>query len=305
MEFGRINPLFIDQVDFKLPDDPVFTKENVNGNKKLKIYVGCAKWDRKDWLGSLYPTGTRQENFLKEYAKQFNAIELNATYYKIYDTKTIVRWKEQVLSVNADFKFFPKIPREISHIQRLKHCATLNASFYQSIGCFEETLGAVFLQLDDYFGIHDFKILERYLYYLEKKTPVFVEVRNKWWFKEENSLLLFKLLKELEIGSIITDTAGRRDAVHLYLSSPQAFIRFAGNNLHPSDYKRIDDWVKRIKKWSELGLNELYFFIHQADEKHSPLLCDYFIQQINLNLNLHIRRPSLSDRYSWSLFQRF
>jgi uncharacterized protein YecE (DUF72 family) len=166
-------------------------------------------------------------------------------------------------------------------------------------------LGALFLQLDDYFGIDDYKTLEKYLRSLEKVIPIFVEVRNKLWFKEENSLLLFNLLKELGIGTIITDTAGRRDAVHLYLSSPQAFIRFAGNNLHPSDYIRIDEWVKRIKKWSELGLNELIFFVHQADERYSPVLCDYFIQQINLHLDLHLRRPSFTDPYSWGLFERF
>src|SRR5690606_34874379 len=156
-------PLLIDQIDFKLPDDSLFTREKLCGNKKLKIYAGCAKWDRKDWLGSLYPMGTKKEDFLKFYAKQFNAIELNATFYKIHEPRTLKHWKEQVLSVNADFKFFPKIPREISHIKRLKNCLTLNTSFYRNIGCLEETLGALFLQLDDYFGIDDYKTLEKYL----------------------------------------------------------------------------------------------------------------------------------------------
>jgi hypothetical protein len=45
----------------------------------------------------------------------------------------------------------------------------------------------------------------------------------------------------------MSDTYGRRDCVHMELTTPEATIRFAGNNLAPSDYTRLDAWVERLK----------------------------------------------------------
>jgi uncharacterized protein YecE (DUF72 family) len=65
------------------------------------------------------------------------------------------------------------------------------------------------------------------------------------------------------------------------LTVPKTFVRFVGNNLHATDYTRIDEWVLRIKHWLDNGLKELYFFMHQHDEKDSPELCNYVIEQLN------------------------
>ena len=51
-------------------------------------------------------------------------------------------------------------------------------------------------------------------------------------------------------ANIIVDTAGRRDMLHMRLTTPSAFIRYVGAN-HPSDYTRLDDWVERIENWVE------------------------------------------------------
>ena len=59
------------------------------------------------------------------------------------------------------------------------------------------------------------------------------------------------------MGAVITDTAGRRDCVHQRLTTPFAFIRFVGNNLHPTDYSRMDDWVERIQEWFDQGLERV------------------------------------------------
>ncbi len=47
---------------------------------------------------------------------------------------------------------------------------------------------------------------------------------------------LYNNLRNLGMGLIITDTAGRRDVVHMHLPVPRALIRFVGNSLHPTDY---------------------------------------------------------------------
>ena len=67
----------------------------------------------------------------------------------------------------------------------------------------------------------------------------------------------------------------------MQLTVPKGFIRFVANNLHPTDYGRIDEWVQRIKHWLDMGMKELYFFIHMPDEALSPELIVYLIGALN------------------------
>jgi hypothetical protein len=47
---------------------------------------------------------------------------------------------------------------------------------------------------------------------------------------------------------------------------------------------RCDEWVDRIVQWKELGLQSVWFFMHQHDERYSPELCDYVIDKLNQRL---------------------
>jgi uncharacterized protein YecE (DUF72 family) len=99
-----------------------------------------------------------------------------------------------------------------------------------------------------------------------------------------------------KIGSIITDASGRRDCVHMRLSTPEAFIRFVGNGLHATDYTRVDEWVQRIRKWMEEGIKKVYFLMHQHEEIHSPELAKYVIQQLNKHCGTTIPEPKFIER---------
>jgi uncharacterized protein YecE (DUF72 family) len=112
---------------------------------------------------------------------------------------------------------------------------------------------------------------------------------------KENRDNLFNMLHELNIGAVITDAAGRRDGVHMELPTPHAFIRFVGNSPDKNDYKRVDDWVARIKDWKEQGLQPVWFFMHQHDERYSPELCDYVVEELNKALGLNLWRPQFIE----------
>jgi hypothetical protein len=75
------------------------------------------------------------------------------------------------------------------------------------------------------------------------------------------------------------------------LTVPKCFIRFVGNNLHETDYTRIDEWIERLVSWLNNGLSEIYFFMHHTEERNSPELCDYAIEQINKRWGTDIKRP--------------
>ncbi len=299
MEFGRVTPGELAEVDFTLPPDPeltIKTLTSAKGDHPFEVRVGCAKWGRKEWLGKIYPPKTKDANFLDEYVKHFDCIELNATFYNVYPPETIAKWKDKA-APNPDFKFCPKFSQSISHIRRLKNAEEMTTKYYEGIMTFGDKLGPLFLQVGDNFTPKSLPDLKAYLEQLPKDVPVFLELRHKEWFADVASRsAIFNLLHELQIGAVITDASGRRDVVHMELPTPHAFIRFVGNSLHPTDYARCDEWVARIKQWREMGLQSVWFFMHQHDERYSPELADYVVEQLNKHLGLSLQRPKFMDR---------
>lgn len=285
MKFGQVsNPK---EIDFTLPPTSPDTIKLLKKNKNKEVfalYVGCAKWNKSDLKG-FYPKGTKDE--LPYYSSQFNSIELNATFYNAPSKEQVETWKKKT---PADFKFFPKIPQSISHYSRLLNTDEKVKEFTDNIALFEEKLGMIFLQMHDNYKPKDIERLREFLSKFPKGLPLAVEVRNQEWFsKSETANSFYKLLEEFDITNVLVDTAGRRDLLHMHLTTPSAFIRYVGAN-DPSDYTRLDDWVTIIKQWREAGLQNLYFFIHQNIELESPLLATYFIKKLNeeLELDLHI-----------------
>ena len=298
MEFGRVNPEELAAVDFTLPPDPaltIATLKAAKSNQPLQVHVGCAKWGRKEWIGQIYPPKTKDANFLDEYVKHFDCIELNATFYNVYGPDTIAKWKAKADS-NPHFKFCPKFSQSISHIRRLKNAEDITTSYYEGIMAFADKLGPLFLQLSDNYTPKSLPELKAYLEQLPRDVPVFVELRHKEWFAvPENRDKVFTLFHDLNIGAVITDATGRRDVVHMELPTPHAFIRFVGNGLHPTDYARVDEWVERIKEWQKQGLQSVWFFMHQHDEQYSPKLADYVVVKLNEALGLQLQRPKFID----------
>jgi len=299
MEFGRVTPGELEETDFTLPPDPeltIKTLSSLKNDQPFRVHVGCAKWGRKEWVGKIYPLKTKDANFLDEYVKHFDSIELNATFYNVYPPATINKWKEKADS-NPNFKFCPKFSQSISHIRRLKNADDITTIYYEGIMAFGDKLGPLFLQLSDNYTPKSFPELKAYLERLPKDVPVFVELRHKEWFADAQvRAQVFELFHELNIGAVITDATGRRDVVHMELPTPHAFIRFVGNSLHPSDYARCDEWVQRIKQWRDMGLQSAWFFMHQHDERYSPELADYVVEKLNKELGMQILRPQFIDR---------
>lgn len=291
MDFGRVPENELTRVDFKLPPEPPQNTTILKGkkSKKPEVYVGCAKWGRKEWIGTIYPRGTKEKDFLDEYLKHYNSIELNATHYKLYKPGDLQKWI--VKAKGKNFKFSPKVYQGISHFGSLNDKKFLTDSFLESIVAFGEHLGPVFLQVSDKFGPKRKEELFTYLQTLPKDVQFFLEVRHPDWFVKPYSEELFKKLKQLKIGAVITDTAGRRDCCHMHLTIPKAFIRFVGNSLHKTDYKRVDVWVERMKYWLDNGMQEIYFFMHMHDEAKSPELTVYLVDRLNKECGLNLIRP--------------
>jgi len=295
MEFGKVTAEEVLNIDFTLPPDGKQTELTLKDLKpsKADYYVGCAKWGRKEWKELIYPKKTKEADFLGEYVKHFNSIELNAVFYSIPKEEQILKWKDIVqANTKGDFIFCPKFSRSITHIKRLKDADFLTDEYIKAISAFGQYLGPCFLQVSDNFGPSNINVLESYLSKLPTDLKVFIEVRHKDWFVGEAKGQLFSLLSRLGKGAAITDASGRRDCLHMELPTPEAFIRFVGNGgkLLDSDKARVDEWVVRIKQWLDKGLEKVYFFLHQHDEADTPLIADYTIEQFNKHFGSDLPR---------------
>ena len=289
MKYGKVeDPTGI---DFRIPADDKATRgvfKNVP-ESGVEAYIGCAKWNKTDLKG-FYPKGTKDE--LAHYSRQFNSIEMNSVFYNIPKAEQVVKWKNKTPD---GFKFFPKVTQSISHMRRLDNVEELTAIYCDAISHFEEKLGMCFLQLHENFGIKGLEKLKAFVENFPKVIPLAVEVRSLEWFSDKITWDGYcNFLEEHKVTNIIVDTAGRRDMLHMRLTTPTAFIRFVGCNVDEIDRKRIDDWVDRIEKWYKEGLQHLYFFVHQNVEVSSPLFTAYLTEKLNERLDLHLHVPQMA-----------
>lgn len=287
MKFGGVDDP--ENINFTLPPDHPDTEKTLNklkNNSKPEIFVGCAKWNKADLKG-FYPKGTKDE--LEYYSRQFNSIELNATFYRIFPSDKFSGWYDKT---PKGFKFFPKLNQEISHWKRLNGVDAIVNNYLNNASNLQEKLGTIFLQMHNNFAPKDFDKVADFVESWPKEIPLGIEFRHTNWYNDRAvAEELYKLLEENNISNIIVDTAGRRDLLHMRLTNGTAFVRYVGAN-HPSDYARLDDWIQRLKEWKEQGIKEIDFFIHQNIEKESPLLSAYFIKKLNNELSSDLNIPN-------------
>ncbi|MEO1258815.1 MAG: DUF72 domain-containing protein [Bacteroidota bacterium] len=297
MKFGKLPD--VENIDFTLPPDPVeneaVLKKGSKQNAAQNLYIGATGWGMKEWVGTVYPKGTKAKDYLLHYAKQFNTIELNSTHYGIPNELTLQKWYDQS---SEDFRFCPKVLQRISHSRGLSPAGPFNAikGFCEAVQILKDKLGPCFIQLPPYFGLDRLPILEQFLIsWNQYGLALSVEVRHESWFDQPGRFSqLANLLKQYQTATVITDVAGRRDVCHMHLTSDEVVIRFVGNGLHPTDYSRIDAWVERLVNWFGNGLRNAYFFTHEPDNVLAPQLAVYLAKKFSENSAVPARGPNLT-----------
>lgn len=288
MKFGQVdNP---ESIDFTIPPDHPETAKALKAQAPqadiLEVYVGCAKWNKAD-LKNFYPRGTKDE--LAYYSTQFNCIELNATFYRLFPSATFENWHA---ATPENFRFFPKLEQSISHFRRLNDVNEVVERNVANMSHLREKLKMPFLQMRDDFGPKDF---DRVVTFAENWTydvPLAMEFRHTDWYNDAaTSSSLYSLLETHGITNVLVDTAGRRDLMHMRLTTPTAFIRWVGANEPESDRSRLDEWIGRISKWKKAGLQRLFFFVHQNIEEESPALAAHFIERLNKKVGTSLPIP--------------
>lgn len=191
MDFGRVSVEELANIDFSLPKEPAFNKTILGGKpvKSPKVYIGCAKWGRTEWVGKIYPPRAKEKEFLDHYVHHYNSIELNATHYKVYGDAGIKKWTAK--AAGKDFKFCPKMYQGITHRGSLKGKNFITNEFFRGIVAFEEYLGPIFIQVSETFSPKRKEELFEFLQTMPADLQFFMEVRHPDWFKSPRLLRSF------------------------------------------------------------------------------------------------------------------
>ncbi len=222
------------------------------------LYIGTSGYSYEDWVGVFYPENTAKGDMLNLYARQFNTVEINSSYYRIMPAAAFCRIGEKV---PADFKFTVKANQAMTHT-RVEN-ETLYRELNASLKPLLETnkLGCILAQFPYSFHYNSTNL--DYLSYLKEKMrelPLIVEFRNNCWIKDS----VFDFLKKNDIGFCAVDQPPLKGLIPplATATSQLGYIRFHGRNKkkwwqHEQAYQRYDylyseeelqEWVPRIKQ---------------------------------------------------------
>jgi len=278
VKFGHLE--ILDNVDFSLPafENNFGVKSKIDF-KELNFYFGAPVWGDKNYIGVLYPKGTKQNKFLHEYAKQFNSIEVNATRFGTPKPVVLDNWKS---AVSNEFKFSLKVPQVITHRKDINDIKARHQidKFILAIDHLGNNSGISFAVMANYFKASQFKMLVEFVQNIPIDMPFSIEFRDPSWFAPSIMNEWQSLFVENNIGTVITDTPGRRDVAHCRLSGDNLFVRYVGNFNHISDTHRIKIWVDKIIESTSFGIKNVWFYVHQPGDDRGRVV-DFFNTFIN------------------------
>ncbi len=246
-------------------------------------YLGCPGWGVKTWVGRLFPTGTRPTEFLERYARVFNTVEGNTTFYALPAAETVARWRDQVPD---GFRFCFKFPRTITHDKLLVDCAGEVATFLERVAPLGDKLGTVFLQLPPQFDGARLSRLDRFLASLPAGGRYAVEFRHEAFFDggpEDREAI--EMLRGRGVDLVVMDTRGLHAGNSLSLAEVRArkprlpvipratadrpIVRCVPHEVFDAARPFVEPWAAQIARWITEGKRP-YFFMHAPDDTFAP-----------------------------------
>jgi uncharacterized protein YecE (DUF72 family) len=239
-----------------------------------KLHIGTQGWNYDGWVGPFYPDGTRPAEYLTIYARAFDTVEVDSTFYAIPATKTVRGWAQRTPD---HFVFTLKLPQEITHERRLRNVDDLTTEFFDRARELGHKLGPILIQLGRDFGPAELPAVAAFLPKLPRDIRFAIEFRQRGWIHDG----LLALLAEHNVALTLSD--GRwipRKQMMQLATRPTAdftYIRLMGMDQSIVDYSRIQiDRTRDIESWTEVLWpyqeqgREAFVYVNNHFAGHSP-----------------------------------
>lgn len=223
----------------------------------MKIHIGTMGWSYDFWIGNFYPEDA--ENLLTEYAKNFDTVEIDNTFYRIPSRDTVKNWKEEVPD---DFIFTAKFPRKITHLKMLQDCKEELLVFIEHMSLLGDKLGPLLMQFPPSFVPEKFEVLKDFLAGLPEGRFA-VEVRNKKWLDEK----FYDLLRDNGVALVLIDhpwmprmSTITADFTYIRWEGDRNKIKGTLGKVERDRSEDIKDWGMKIKGFLEESVEVFGYF---------------------------------------------
>lgn len=254
-----------------------------NQEKPAQVRVGCQGWNYEDWVsgagGSLpifYPRGTRAPEMLEIYARAFETVEVDSTFYAIPSAQTVSAWARRT---PEGFTFSLKLPQEITHTRALKSGSLiLLEEFSERVRLLGRRLGVILIQMPPQFELttENAHALREFLPELPGDLRFSIEFRHPSWMRRR----VADLLARHRVALAFTEGPWIERAEMLqFLQWPTAdfaYVRWMGerdlvrfDRVQRARDKNLRSWHEVISHLSE-RTSEVFAYFSNFYEGHAP-----------------------------------
>ncbi len=218
-----------------------------------RILIGTSGWSYPHWRGPFYPRDVSHQPQLAFYAKHFESVEINSTFYRLPERKALRAWHD---AVPGNFVFAVKASRFITHMKKLKTPAAALGSFFRRIDTLGDKLGPVLFQLPPRWRCNRERLVS-FLSSLSRDFRYAFEFRDPSWLTPE----IYDLLARQDAALCIYELAGYRSPS--VITSKLVYIRLHGpEGPYQGCYNRraLASWARKIRAWSAEGRSVCCYF---------------------------------------------
>jgi uncharacterized protein YecE (DUF72 family) len=229
----------------------------------MDYYLGCSGWHYKDWKNSFYK-GVPKKDWFDYYAKKFNTVEINSSFYRFPKPKTGKKWYDEAPS---GFTYSIKANRIITHYKKFNETKRLIDDFYKAVSETKEKLGCVLFQLHP--NLHyDEELLDEIIRQLDKRRKNVIEFRHEsWWNK--------KVYKKMEQNNLIFCIVSSPELPKDFVKTNEdIYIRFHGEGENWYHYDYSDNELKKFaEKIKKSGAKNVWAYFNNDYNAHAPNNC--------------------------------
>lgn len=238
------------------------------------LRLGTQGWNYPAWVGPFYPEGTRPADFLATYARAWDTVEVDATFYATPARKVVQGWAARV---PERFEFSLKLPQVITHERRLRDATGEAERFFEVARVLGPRLGLILIQMGPDFAPVEQGALEGFLPTLPTDLRFAIEFRQRGWIRPD----ILALLREYRVALTLSDGRWIPRAQLLELAAnptaAHAYLRWMGPDRRITDYSRVqvdrsaelDQWVPAIAALMQ-QVNRVYGYVNNHFTGHSP-----------------------------------
>lgn len=238
------------------------------------LRLGTQGWNYPSWIGPFYPDGTRATEFLRTFARAFETVEVDSTFYAIPPVSTVRGWASRT---PESFRFALKLPQEITHERRFIDAASVLYTFVDRARELASRLGPILIQCGPDFSPIERDALAAFLPLLPSDVRFAIEFRQRAWISPET----LALLSAHRVALTLSD--GRwipRQWLLRLCERPTtdfAYLRWMGPDRRITDYSHLQvDRSAELDAWAAMipvllsQVREVYGFVNNHFAGHSP-----------------------------------